>query len=134
MPLLTGFVSSLHSTRSPATSRTPSTTGSPPIDGLSAAPVDAARTGGNDPAVSRVLPEMELMAIVADLIYEVDRHAVADDIVGHCGAVLPCDLDQDWRGIRLVRSNHTGCWRRVDENARSNGRLRIRAGLVNVSP
>src|SRR5260221_12081309 len=61
MPLLTALTSSLHSTRSAATSCIPSTTSRPPAAGLSGKPVEAARTGGNEPEVSSVLPVMEFM-------------------------------------------------------------------------
>src|SRR5229473_3010792 len=105
MPLLTGLASSLTSTRLPATSCTPSTTRRPPAAGLSGAPVEAARTGGNEPVVSSVLPVMELMAIYnSDMCLGLsfagsvgDLHAIPiihiDQAAGQCRrAFLPSPL------------------------------------------
>src|SRR5579871_1839984 len=63
MPFCVASAWSLTSTRSPATSCTPSMRRRPPAARLRLPPVVATRTGGNDPEINSVLPAMELMGI-----------------------------------------------------------------------
>src|SRR5262252_3672970 len=73
MPLLIAFASSLHNTRSPATSCTPSTTRRPPAEGLSGGPVEATGRGGDEREVSMVLPAMELVAILRCQFFDLHK-------------------------------------------------------------